>query len=45
MLRSKLSGRARDCARRVPKEVLLSEHGARAVVSAVHRRDPHSVVS
>ena len=45
MLWSQLYGRARDCARKIPKHVLQSENGAHAIVAAVHRRDPLSVVS
>lgn len=45
MLWLQLSGRAKDVARKIPRDILMSENGANAVVAAVHRRDPLSVVS
>ena len=44
MLWSQLVGRAKDVARKIPKDILMSKNGAQAVVAAVHRRDPLSVV-
>lgn len=40
-----LSGGAKYCTKKIPCEILLSEDDAKAVVAAVHRRDPLSVVS
>lgn len=45
ILWSRLSGSPKDCARKLPKDIIMPEHGARAIVQAVHRRDPLSVVS
>lgn len=45
MLWSELSGPARDCAHKIPKKVLLSENGAKAVLTAVHCHDLLFIIS
>lgn len=45
MLWARLYCRAKDCAKKIPREILTSKNGAKAFVAAVHRRDPFSVVS
>lgn len=45
MLWEHLSGSAKDCARKIPRDILMSEDGPNAFVDAVHRRDPLSAVS
>lgn len=45
MLWSQLSGRGRDCARKIPKAVLMSEHGAHAILFAIYRHYPLFIVS
>lgn len=45
MLRFQLFGCTRDSGRKLSKDFVLSEHGVQAIVAAVHRRDPQSVLS
>ena len=45
VLKSQLYGRARDLARSVPQEMLVSDDGSQAIVDAVHKRDGLSVVN
>lgn len=45
MLRAHLSGRAKECARKIPRYILMSKDVAKAVVAAVHRRDALSALS
>ena len=45
VLKSQLYGRARDLARSVPQDVLVSGIGSRAVVDALQKRDGLSVVN
>ena len=44
VLKSQLYGRARDLARSVPQELMVSDNGSQTIVDAVHKRDGLSVV-
>lgn len=45
MLWAHLSGRVKDFAKKIPREILLSEDRSKAFFAALHRSDPLSVVS
>lgn len=45
VLWAQFSDRTKDCARQIPRSILMSENGSKAIFSAVHPRDTLSVVS
>lgn len=45
VMKSQLLGRAKDVARQVTSEVLITEKGGQAIVNAVDKRDRLSVVN
>lgn len=42
---TQVSGLAKDCVKKIPRAILMSEDGGKAVVTAVHCHDALSVVS